>query len=375
MTLLHHPARPVIFLTGLFAALACVPAQADSSDSLTAAIFVQNRAGEEFADKTGLLEDLVTARVTELGYSILSREILLDALAANEENDLDALLSSRTSAASLARTIDVDAILAVSVSSYGRNLRHYQGHGVEVVNTEHVLRASYRLFDAREGGSLLSDTTRVTHHQRDTASLNVQAGDLPHELLDRASAQLALALATRSVETPVTASAERPREVPFEVDITLRNLRIPDVRVDADGVVTLSNTEHEMAPRAVTVELDGIVAGSAPGSLQARPGLQRMRLSRDGFEDWERFVNIYEGFRLEVAMEPSAEGLARWREYTEFLNDLQTDARLTEAEIEVLRGRAEQLRQSGFRVDIQVDTEEGLTIQNRYPRIHPYSPR
>ncbi len=345
-------------------------AQADSSP-LTAAIIVQNRAGPEFEEKAGLLEDLITARVTELGYSIMSREILLEAIAADPERDLDALLSSRTSAASLARNLDADAILAVTISSFGRNLRHYQGHGVDVVSTEHVLRATYRLFDGWEGGSLLADTVRVTHNERTSPNLNRQTNDLPNELLDRASAQLALGLATRTVEGPPAIFAERPAEVPFQVDISLRNLRIPHVNVSRDGVVTLSNTDHEMVPQSVTVELDGIVVGSAPGALQARPGLQRMRLSRDGFADWERMVNLYPDFHLNVALEPSAEGVARWREYTEFLDDLQTGARLTEAEIEVLRGHAEQLRQSGFRIDIRVDTEEGLTIENRYPRLYP----
>jgi len=48
----------------------------------------------------------------------------------------------------------------------------------------------------------------------------------------------------------------------------------------------------------VTVELDGIAIGSAPGSFQGFPGLHKLRLSREGFDSWERTVNLYDGQNL-----------------------------------------------------------------------------
>lgn len=378
MNSLRSPTRRLTPLLAILAGfLAASGAAAAEGEIPTAAIFVENRAGADFDDKTALLEDLITARITELGYSVLSREIVLDAIAGDPDGDgnPDRLLSNRTSAARLAQAMNADTLLAVSISSWGQNQRRYRGHNVETLTTENVLRVTYRLFDTFRGGSLLADTVRVSLSRRTTPDLNVDEGDLQNELLDRAASQLARALAVRTVEDPPETLSERPEPVPFHVDLSLRNLRIPNLHVDAEGLVTLSETEHEMAPRGVTVELDGVVAGSAPGSLEARPGLHRMRLSRDGFADWERTVNIYENFHLDIALEPSDEGLARWREYTEFLEDLRTGARLTEAEIEVLRGRAEQLRQSGFRVDIRVDTDEGLRIENRYESPFPRSER
>ncbi len=352
-------------------ALLCLFGYPVAAAQPTAAIFVQNRAGETFEDKTGLLEDLVTARFTELGYSILSREILLDAMAADSDRDPARTLAGRASAAGLAGALEADMILAVSISSWGQNQRHYRGHGIDRLITEDVLRLTYRLYDAADGGSLTSDTITVTRTRRESPDLNVEEGDGANTLLDRASARLAEVLAARAVESPPAATTERREPVPFTVDISLRNIEAPDVRVDAEGVVTLENTEHTMSPRGVTVALDGVVVGSAPGTLQARPGLHRLHLSRDGFADWERVVNIHEDFHLDVALEPTDETWAHWLEYTEFLDGLRTGARLTEAEVEVLRGRAEQLRQSGFRIDIQVDTDEGLTIENRHRSLFP----
>ena len=44
-----------------------------------AAIFVENRAGKAFDDKVPVLEDFITSRVTEQGFSVLSREVLINA--------------------------------------------------------------------------------------------------------------------------------------------------------------------------------------------------------------------------------------------------------------------------------------------------------
>ncbi len=335
----------------------------------TAAIFVENRAGPAFEDKTGVLEDFLTERFTELGLSVVSREVAIDALEASSESgepDLDRLLSRSTSAQNLARNLEANMILAASITSWGQNRRVYRGHGVETDHTENVLRVTYRIFDSVRGGSLYSDTVRVARTHRNTDELTVTEGDLLNELLDGAALELASLLARRTRERPVEELPERPERAGFRVDIALRNLTVPDVHVDAEGVVTLSNIEHEMSPYGVTVELDGVAVGSAPGALEAWPGLHTLRLSREGFRDWERTVNLYDGLELNVAMEPSEEGLARWRDYTEFLHEIKTGTRLTEAEIEVLKGYARQLQQSGYRIDIRVDTEEGLHIENRY---------
>ncbi len=362
----------------VFATLALLfPAELPAeNEAPAAAVFVTNRAGPEFEEKTSVLEDLLTARFAELGFSVLSREIVIDALNTSSvetggtpDARLDHLLSSRTSALRLAQNMGADMILAASISSWGRNHRRYRGHGVETDHTENILRVTYRIFDGVRGGSLYSDTVRVSKTHRNTGDLTVTEGDLHNALLDDASVKLAGLLARRIHDRPPGEPAEMPGRVGFQLDISLRNLEIPDVHIDAEGVVTLSNIAHEMAPYGVTVELDGVAIGSAPGNLEAFPGLHQMRLSRDGFKDWERMVNLYDGLELNVAMEPSEDGLALWRDYTEFLNELKTGTRLADAEVDVLKGHAEKLRQSGYRIDIRVDTEEGIRIENRYPEL------
>src|SRR5581483_3289061 len=44
------------------------------------AIIVENRAGEQFNDKVSVLEDLISSRIAGKGYSVLSRDVIVNAL-------------------------------------------------------------------------------------------------------------------------------------------------------------------------------------------------------------------------------------------------------------------------------------------------------
>ena len=76
----------------------------------------------------------------------------------------------------------------------------------------------------------------------------------------------------------------------------------------------------------VTVELDGVAVGSAPGAFQGRPGLHKIRLSREGFDPGSAPINIYDGQNLRVALQMSDAGYARWADTTAFLAGLERTA-------------------------------------------------
>jgi hypothetical protein len=141
-------------------------------------------------------------------------------------------------------------------------------------------------------------------------------------------------------------------------DIKDQPITVPDVQVTADKRVVKTNAPIEVQPLDVTVELDGIAIGSAPGIFQAFPGLHKLRLSREGFKDWERTVNIYAGQKLRVALQMSDEGFARWQENMAFLQLLQDDRKLTDAEAKKIEGIAKFWSESHYRVD----TKENVKI-------------
>jgi hypothetical protein len=76
-----------------------------------------------------------------------------------------------------------------------------------------------------------------------------------------------------------------------------------------------------------------------------------LRLSREGFDDWERTVNIYNGQTLRVALQMSTAGYARWADTTAFLAKLDNNRKLTDAEAEKIRGLAKFYSESHYRLD------------------------
>ena len=78
-----------------------------------------------------------------------------------------------------------------------------------------------------------------------------------------------------------------------------------------------------------------------------------MRLSRQGFREWVRTINCYDAQVLDVSLQMTEEGYQRWKDNTGFLQNLEKERKLTDAEVKVLEGKAQMLRQSGFRIDIQ----------------------
>jgi hypothetical protein len=86
------------------------------------AIFVENRAGTAFNDKVSVLEDFISSHITEKGFSVLSREVVINGLKSYSGNEskvsdrelsgtgLDKLLSDSTTTLQLAQMMGVGYI-------------------------------------------------------------------------------------------------------------------------------------------------------------------------------------------------------------------------------------------------------------------------
>ena len=179
------------------------------------------------------------------------------------------------------------------------------------------------------------------------------------DLLDDATTQIASALRMKAAQNRIAAPKAKAGPVNVTLNVETADLYIPDVRIGPDNTVSIKDGKLAVAPLNVTVEVDGVAVGSAPGKVSLSPGLSKIRLTREGYQTWERTINAREGQTLTIAMQMSAEGLARWKELTGFMNDLKNGAKLTDAQVQVLQGKAKMLQNSGFKVD----TDQGVTIQ------------
>ena len=126
---------------------------------------------------------------------------------------------------------------------------------------------------------------------------------------------------------------------------------IPDVRLDKNNTVTISEAKYSVQPLNANVEVDGVSVGTAPGTIQIKPGFSKLRVTRPGFAPWERTINATNGLHLTIALEMSPDGYARWKDATAFLNAAKNGATLTDAQAAELRGKAKMFEQSGYKVD------------------------
>ncbi len=330
------------------------------TDHYRAAIFISNRAGESFDSKIMALEDLVTARITDRGMEVLSREAIADAMRAFDPavasakrpaDSLDAKLTEQSSALRLAQGLGADYLLIASITSIGDRERALNAYGVNSVTKETTLRLTYKILDGNTGGSLTADAIKVTAGTRQTENAAERNDDLLNDLFDQASEKLADSLSGRIAQRRIAPVSTAAALVSLTIDIEAADLYVPDVRIDEEHTIRISESRLKIAPLQVTVEIDGVAVGTAPGTIQVRPGFSKLRLSREGYRPWERTINAVNGQTLHVSMELTDAAFARWKEATAFMNDLKNGAKLTDAQVKVLEGQAQMLRQSGFKVD------------------------
>lgn len=333
------------------------------------AIFVKNRAGKALDDKVMVLEDLVTGRITDMGFAVIAREDAVNAVAAFAGEganagdpdevgaDLDAILSNSTSALRLAQNMNADYLFMASITSFGQNKRAFKGYGVDTVNIESVMRVSYKISDLLEGGSLSAGVVKATNMARFDENAGVDL-EVVNDLLDSASMKLAEQLQAKvAAGTIREGPAGEQQYAKVTINCTAQDLNIPDIVKLPDGEYTVTENPLRLQIQGATIEVNGVAVGSTPGPVEVPKGLNKLRISREDYEPWERTISFRDGLELNVALVMTERGRQKWLENSAFFDTLKRTNKVTDADIEVLRGYAQMLRQSGYKVDIKSDAK------------------
>ncbi len=344
--------QTMVFALVILAGPAVSPAAAaeESGEApLRAAILVQNRAGEDFDGQIDVLNDLISARLTERGFSILDKQYVMDRFRAAREQDplreekkiIEALTEGRidfkleeamkdASALRVAEMVGVDYIIVATLTSLGRTEKTFTGrgtiHGVDNQVTEYTLRVGLRVLEAARGGSVYGDVVLAVERIPRTRYLEIASSDILNSLLDTASEKIAGNIVGR-VDRIRAAREELPALVPFTVAVLGTDFGI--------------------------IELDGAVIGAAGGEpveLYASPGIHMLRVSRDWFRDWEKPVNIREGQHLSVALEFSRDGLDKFKDLEGFRKLMAEDAE-SHAIRQIADGERKRREESYARID------------------------
>lgn len=371
-----QPSAPATTATP--AAAPAAPADAAAVATRRVAIFIKNRGGEALAGQRPVFEDLLVAQLTAQGFEIISPEDVTAALqtfsgvdaepdappagpgGSESEPDLDTLLEQNTSALRLAQNLNADYLLIGSLDSLDETTQHVKRPDLNIDRhvTTHKLLTTYKILDAGRGGSLFSGaaSARARTMQSDTLHGSAHAFS---DLMEDAAAQISDQLAVRGGANAVPERTLADARVGFSVACAVQDLSVPEVVKDDEGNYVLTGNRYQLEPLSVTVELDGVVVGSAPGTFDVLPGIHKLRLTREKFEPWERTVNVYDGQILEVSLAMTAEGRAEWQETAAMYEELKQSARSAEDRAKVAEGIATTLKQSGYRVD----TTEGVTVE------------
>ncbi|MDR1790042.1 MAG: PEGA domain-containing protein [Opitutaceae bacterium] len=344
--------------------------------SYKAAIFVANRAGPAYDSKIASLADFVAARVADIGVQSISRETAVDAarkfdpeLASSPRpaDSLDSQLSNQSSALRLAQNLGADYLLQCSLGSVATANRSIKAYGVQLQNTEYSALVSYKILDGNSGAALTGDTLRVSRSEQQNAhaSADLKDAQILDALLDDAAAQIANGLAARIAANRIPLPSAAAQLVTITITPDVADVFLPSIKIGEGNVLNLSDSKGKVSPLNVTVEIDGVAVGTAPGAIQVRPGFSKIRLTREGFEPWERIISAREGQIILAPMKMTDAGMARYKELASFIQGLKNGDKLTDAQVKVLEGQAEQLRNSFKREDYKMDTKDNVQVTQK----------
>lgn len=328
-----------------------------------AAIIVENRAGTKLEKKVLSFCDEVSSLAAGKHFSIIKSEDIVKT-------------PTNSTNLRIAQAVGADFVLFVSLSDFAREVKRFSNPnlGIKTESTVYVLRGSYRVAEGVTGGALGGDTFVCNKTIMQTSTLQTEDEDVLNGLLTEAAGKVADGLAAKAAQfrPPATLSKVEISVACGVKDLAGNEVSIPDLRVTEDNRIAKAG-EDLPAQASATIKVDGFATGTTPAKIKVASGPHSLVLSRPGFADVELTINAEEGLQLTPTMQMTEEGFARWKEIRTFLNALDRSRKLTDAQVKVIEGYAQMLRQSGFRVDaksdIKVDTKEGMKF-NLYKSLY-----
>ena len=275
------------------------------------AVFVQNRTRVVgMDDEVDGVRDRLTAALAEVdGLAIVDSAQVADTFrrykvtAAEEKAELIAGVFSGGSVSRIAKMLGCDYIAAATIVNASSMKRNLGGR----LNTIFTLRMTLKVMDST-GASVDGMPTWV----RQLPILD--AADDPMNyyqmLFDQWASDITTAVAQKASRWRVPAAAADTM-VEFHVSTTI-DKTVAELESQTRGAKGEQLQELRRVVGGVTVELDGAVIGSAPGSFRAASGLHQLRVTRAWMKPYVATVSISEGMTLEVALELSDEGVRKW---------------------------------------------------------------
>lgn len=336
------------------------------SDDKKAAIFVFNRTAKIPDSQIKVLEDYVGSQVSDIGFKVISRDLVLNSLKSvaqgkADPDSLEAQLNKASSAMRLSQNLGANLILSVTINSYGTETRNFKGNELFPVPSKwhyHRLRLTYSLSFGSDGASVIGEKFTVERKIKETSGLVIEGDDIFNGLLEEASERLAGHI--RQAQKLIDASSiPDVKTAKFIVNTRLvmpggGPLVLPAIYIDGEKQQLNANVSAD-------VIINGVSIGTAPAELQAPMGLSTIKVTRQGFKPHEKIVNIFQGLQLDLNLEMTDEAYAKWKDQIKFFQDLETERKYAEAESERIKLEAQALLKHG--IVLQVNSDEAIRVQ------------
>jgi len=320
------------------------------------AIFVLNRGGVKMEAYLPVMEDFVTAQVAGRGFSLIAKETLLgnrkDAEKGGFNYDDQTILS-------LSRDVGADYALVVTLAQLGQITKSIDDEriGLHEKNLVSSLDATFKLIELKQGAAIKAGMVNAFKVARADANAGSKAeidAVTGGALLTDAATQISDKIADLAVAGPNKADAGL---IEIELNCNVDGFTLPEILKKDNTWVVGTKTASAVA-NDVVVEVDGIMVGTAGGALSVRPGLHKLRLSRDGYVELSRFVNFIPGQRLNLSLAMTAAMHDRHSQDLLLLQGLKAGQILTEAEAARLTGMADFYKNSKVSFDLKVDEKK-----------------
>ncbi|MBP5284969.1 MAG: PEGA domain-containing protein [Kiritimatiellae bacterium] len=282
----------------------------EATETKTIAVFVQNRtkvAGMD--DEVDGVRDRLAAALAEVdGFAVMDSAQVADTFRRykvtvdEEASGLVPGIFTGGSVPRVAQMLGCDYIAAATIADARAMARNIGGQPSKVF----TLRMTLKIMDS-SGASV--DSVPLPAQTMPVAGADDDPMGYYQILFDRWIAQAAPVVAQKSARWRRPAAAVAP--VQFTVSTTVDSV-VAALESQTKGVDVEQLQELRKVVGGATVEIDGAIAGSAPGRFAATPGLHQINVSREWMRPFTGTVNVQEGAVFEIALEMSEEGIAKW---------------------------------------------------------------
>ena len=277
----------------------------------TIAVFVQNRTKVAGMDDEidGIRDRLAVALAEVDGFSVVDSAQVADTFrrykvtVAEEKTGLVPGIFSGGSVPRVAQMLGCDYVAAATVVNASSMNRNMGGR----LSTVFTLRMTLKIMDST-GASV--DGMPAWVKQMPILDAADDPMNYYQMLFDTWATDVTAAIAQKAPRwrTPKSATDNL---VQFTVSTTIDE-SIAELESRTKGASGELLQELRRVVGGVSVELDGAVVGSSPGPFKATPGLHQIKIFREWMKPYFATVNITEGMNLNVALELTEEGIAKW---------------------------------------------------------------